>query len=73
MSINVHPGKAIQEFMEDYGLSQSKLAQELRVPVRRINTIVCGLPASSTTAPVSGLASRRFSTSTKPSRSWRTN
>ena len=42
MSINVHPGEAIQEFLEDYGLSQSKLAQEIRVPVRRINTIVRG-------------------------------
>ena len=42
MSINVHPGEALQEFLEDYGLSQSKLAHELRVPVRRINTIVRG-------------------------------
>ena len=42
MSINVHPGEALQEFLEDYGLSQSKLARELRVPVRRINTIVRG-------------------------------
>lgn len=42
MSINVHPGEALQEFLEDYSLSQSKLAQELRVPVRRINTIVRG-------------------------------
>lgn len=42
MSINVHPGEALQEFLEDYDLSQSKLAQELRVPVRRINTIVRG-------------------------------
>jgi plasmid maintenance system antidote protein VapI len=29
----VHPGKALQEFLEDYGLSQSKLAQEIRVSV----------------------------------------
>lgn len=42
MSINVHPGEALQEFLEDYNLSQSKLAREIRVPVRRINTIVRG-------------------------------
>ena len=41
-SINVHPGEALNEFLEDYGLSQSQLARELRVPVRRINTIVRG-------------------------------
>ncbi|MDF7823294.1 HigA family addiction module antitoxin [Pontiellaceae bacterium B12227] len=41
-TINVHPGEALQEFLEDYGLSQSQLARELRVPVRRINTIVRG-------------------------------
>ncbi|MCF7848214.1 MAG: HigA family addiction module antidote protein [Kiritimatiellales bacterium] len=40
--VNVHPGEAIQEFLEDYNLSQSQLARELRVPVRRINTIVRG-------------------------------
>lgn len=41
-TINVHPGEALQEFLEGYGLSQSQLARELRVPVRRINTIVRG-------------------------------
>jgi addiction module HigA family antidote len=41
-AINVHPGEALQEFLEDYNLSQSQLARELRVPVRRINTIVRG-------------------------------
>ena len=40
--INIHPGEALNEFLEDYGLSQSQLARELRVPVRRINTIVRG-------------------------------
>lgn len=40
--INVHPGEALQEFLDDYGLSQSQLAREIRVPVRRINTIVLG-------------------------------
>ena len=40
--INIHPGEALNEFLEDYGLSQSQLARELRVPVRRINTIIRG-------------------------------
>ncbi|MCU0857534.1 MAG: HigA family addiction module antitoxin [Pontiellaceae bacterium] len=40
--INVHPGEALQEFLDDCGLSQSALARELRVPVRRINTIIRG-------------------------------
>ena len=40
--VNVHPGEALNEFLADYGLSQSQLARELRVPVRRINTIVRG-------------------------------
>ncbi|VGO21618.1 HigA family addiction module antitoxin [Pontiella sulfatireligans] len=41
-AINVPPGEALQEFLGDYNLSQSQLARELRVPVRRINTIVRG-------------------------------
>ncbi len=41
-TINVHPGEALLEFLEDYNLSQSQLATELRVPVRRINAIVRG-------------------------------
>jgi addiction module HigA family antidote len=41
-AVNVHPGEALQEFLEDYNMSQSQLARELRVPVRRINTIVRG-------------------------------
>ena len=40
--MNVHPGEALNEFLDDYGMSQSQLARELRVPVRRINTIVRG-------------------------------
>ncbi len=41
-TVNVHPGEALQEFLDDYGLSQSALARGLRVPVRRINAIVRG-------------------------------
>lgn len=39
---NVHPGLALQEFLEDYDLTQSRLAREIRVPVRRINAIING-------------------------------
>jgi addiction module HigA family antidote len=39
---NVHPGETLREFLDDYELSQSALARELRVPVRRINAIVNG-------------------------------
>ena len=39
---NVHPGDALQEFLEDYELTQSRLAREIRVPVRRINAIING-------------------------------
>jgi addiction module HigA family antidote len=38
--INVHPGEALQDFLNDYGLSQSAVAREIRVPVRRINAII---------------------------------
>jgi len=41
-TINAHPGEALKEFMADYNLSQSQLATELRVPVRRINAVVRG-------------------------------
>jgi antitoxin HigA-1 len=37
---NIHPGEALTEFLEDYNLSQNRLATELRVPVRRINAII---------------------------------
>ena len=39
---NVHPGMALQEFLTDYEVSQSRLAREIRVPARRINAIVRG-------------------------------
>lgn len=39
----VHPGEILRkEFLEPMGLSQSKLAIALHVPVRRINEIVLG-------------------------------
>ena len=39
---NVHPGAALQEFLEDYELTQSRLAREIRVPARRISAIIKG-------------------------------
>ena len=39
----VHPGEILQlEFLEPLGLSQYRLAKELKVPARRINEIVLG-------------------------------
>jgi len=39
----VHPGEVLQlEFLEPLGLSQYRLAKELKVPARRINEIVLG-------------------------------
>ena len=39
----IHPGEILQsEFIEPMGLSQTKLAQALGVPARRINAIVLG-------------------------------
>ena len=39
----IHPGEILwEEFMQPYGLSQNKLANEIGVPPRRINEIVHG-------------------------------
>lgn len=38
----VHPGEHLAEFLEEYGLSQYRLAKALHVPPRRINEIVQG-------------------------------
>ena len=41
--INPHPGEILlEEFLKPLGLSQNKLAIELRVPCHRINEIVHG-------------------------------
>lgn len=40
---NVHPGEVLlEEFLKPLGISQNKLARDLRVPPRRINEIVLG-------------------------------
>ncbi|KAA0253617.1 addiction module antidote protein, HigA family, partial [Acidobacteria bacterium ACD] len=39
----VHPGEILlAEFLEPNGLSQYRLARDLRVPPRRVNEIVLG-------------------------------
>ena len=39
----VHPGEVLfEEFLKPFGLSQNRLALDIRVPARRINEIVLG-------------------------------
>jgi addiction module HigA family antidote len=39
----IHPGKILlEEFLKPMGLSQNKVALDIRVPARRINEIVLG-------------------------------
>jgi len=35
-----HPGEHLAEFLEEYGISQYRLAKDIHVPPRRINEIV---------------------------------
>lgn len=38
-----HPGEMLlKEFLEPMGISQAKLAEELDIPVQRVNTIIRG-------------------------------
>lgn len=40
---NVHPGEILmEEFLKPLGISQNRLARDIRVPPRRINEIVLG-------------------------------
>jgi addiction module HigA family antidote len=40
---NVHPGEVLlEEFLKPLGISQNKLAREVKVPPRRVNEIVLG-------------------------------
>jgi antitoxin HigA-1 len=40
---NVHPGEILmEEFLRPLGISQNKLAREVKVPPRRVNEIVLG-------------------------------
>jgi antitoxin HigA-1 len=48
MPVPVHPGEILQEeFMQPRGLSQYRVAKDIRVPARRINEIVLGKRAIS--------------------------
>lgn len=38
----IHPGEHLAEFLEDFGLTQYRLARDIQVPPRRINEIVHG-------------------------------
>jgi addiction module HigA family antidote len=58
----VHPGEILlSEFLQPLGLSQYRLAKELRVPPRRINEIVLG--KRGITADTALRLSRYFGTS----------
>ena len=40
---NVHPGEILlEEFLNPLGISQNRLAREIKVPPRRVNEIVLG-------------------------------
>ncbi|EQD59614.1 Addiction module antidote protein, HigA [mine drainage metagenome] len=38
----IHPGEHLAEFLEEYGISQYRLAKDISVSARRINEIVRG-------------------------------
>jgi addiction module HigA family antidote len=40
---NVHPGEILlEDFLKPLGISQNKLARDIKVPPRRVNEIVLG-------------------------------
>jgi antitoxin HigA-1 len=58
----VHPGEILlEEFMKPLGISQNRLARDLKVPPRRINEIVHG--KRSITVDTALRLARRFGTS----------
>ena len=38
----IHPGEHLAEFLDDFGISQYRLAKDIQVSARRINEIVHG-------------------------------
>ena len=38
----IHPGEHLSEFLDEYGISQYRIAKDMHVPARRINEIVHG-------------------------------
>jgi len=58
----IHPGELLlKEFLEQNGITQYRLAKDIRVPLRRINEIVRGLRSIS--ADTALRLSRYFATS----------
>lgn len=58
----IHPGEVLlEEFLKPFGISQYRLAKEIRVPPRRINEIIHG--ARSITADTALRLARYFRTS----------
>jgi addiction module HigA family antidote len=52
----IHPGEHLAEFIEEYGITQYRLAKEIHVPARRINEIIkCVRSISADTAIRLGL------------------
>lgn len=61
---NIHPGEVLlNDFLEPLGISQNRLANGIRVPVRRINEIILG--KRSVTADTALRLSRYFGNSEK--------
>lgn len=59
---NIHPGEILrEEFLEPMGITQNRLARDIRVPANRINAIVRGERAI--TADTALRLSRYFGTS----------
>lgn len=57
-----HPGKVLrQEFLRPMGLAQQEVADAIHVPFQRVNEIVCGRTAVSTSTALQ--LSRCFGTS----------
>jgi addiction module HigA family antidote len=55
---NVHPGEVLlEEFLKPLGISQNKLAREIKVPPRRVNEIVL---AKRSISPDSALRLARY-------------
>lgn len=58
----IHPGEVLfEEFLKPFGISQYRLAKEIRVPPRRINEIIHGMRAI--TADTALRLARYFGTS----------
>ncbi|KAB7627751.1 HigA family addiction module antitoxin [Alkalilimnicola sp. S0819] len=57
----IHPGEHLAEYLEEFGISQYRLAKDISVPPRRINEIVKGTRA--VTADTALRLGRYFGTS----------